>query len=670
MKKVVQKMGRNGAEAIVESLKNHHVNYVFGIPGAKIDGLFDALVDDGPELIVTRHEQNAAFMAAAVGRLTGNPGVVIATSGPGASNLATGLVTATAEGDPVLAIGGQVKRKVLANAYRLAKASKKGASFISIPQDVVDGLVSTKSIKPLSDPKIGSASTEDIGCLSKAIQQAELPVLLVGMRASTDKEVAAIRKIVEKTQIPVVETFQAAGVISRTLEAHFFGRIGLFRNQPGDMLLKRSDLVIAVGYDPIEYEARNWNAEAEAKIIVIDDTPAEIDQYFQPERELIGNIADTLTALLPSIETKVLSEKTERYLHTLSEKLNERASFGINQKNGLLHPLEVVDVLQRNVTEEMTVTVDVGSHYIWMARQFRSYEPRHLLFSNGMQTLGVALPWAISAALVRPNTQIISISGDGGFLFSAQDLETAINFTRRVIKMTKEAILYQHGTLGALMAGLMDGTETIDNILKKGDFGIGTLSSLDGELIILDGKAFQGREDGALIQLDGEVETPYAAVTTFKPTLQSDIEACDNHKINELVRKQLKSENLFHAIKLHGNFKEVHIRVMPKQQKPYKRLVEVSKDQPEFIKKNVTGTIVGFFTPELFQGVAAADFHLHFIDDEQTFGGHLMDYTLEKGTLEIQAMDSLLQHFPKNDETFMHTSIDYADLDKEIQQAE
>lgn len=236
--------------------------------------------------------------------------------------------------------------------------------------------------------------------------------------------------------------------------------------------------------------------------------------------------------------------------------------------------------------------------------------------------------------------------------------------------MTKESILYQHGTLGALMAGLMDGTETIDNILKKGNFGIGTLSGLDGELIILDGKAFQGREDGALIKLDGETETPYAAVTIFNPNVQSTIEVADNHKINELVRKHLKSENLFHAVKLHGNFKEVHIRVMPKQQKPYKRLVEVSKEQPEFIKKNITGTIVGFFTPELFQGVAAADFHLHFIDDEQTFGGHLLDYTLETGALEIQAMDSLLQHFPKNDETFIHTSIDYADLDKEIQQTE
>ncbi|PZL75183.1 acetolactate decarboxylase [Enterococcus plantarum] len=237
--------------------------------------------------------------------------------------------------------------------------------------------------------------------------------------------------------------------------------------------------------------------------------------------------------------------------------------------------------------------------------------------------------------------------------------------------MTKETVLYQHGTLGALMAGLMDGTETITNILKKGDFGIGTLSGLDGELIILEGKAFQGREDGALVALDGKQETPYAAVTTFKPTITFPVAGpIDYSKTNKLISEHLKSENLFHAIKIHGKFKTVHIRVMPKQQKPYKRLVEVSKEQPEFEKEMLTGTILGFFTPELFQGVAAAEFHLHFIDDKQTFGGHLIDFELESGVIEIEPMDSLFQHFPKNDETFIHTAIDYADLDKEIQEAE
>lgn len=460
---------KQGSKSVVESLINHHVDYVFGIPGAKIDGVFNELEDQGPELIVTRHEQNAAFMAQAIGRITGEPGVVIATSGPGASNLATGLVTATAEGDPVLAIAGQVKRsdllklthqsmdnaalfqpitkysaeiqdpetisEVIANAYRMAKSSKKGASFISIPQDVVDAPVECNIIKPLSDPKLGSASADDIRYLAERIREAKLPVLLVGMRGSSEKETLAIRQLVEKTALPVVETFQAAGVISRELEAHFFGRVGLFRNQPGDMLLKRSDLVIAIGYDPIEYEARNWNAEKDARIIVIDEAPAEIDPFMQPERELIGDISATLDLLTGSLEPQQVSEDAKEYLASLQAKLTERDIVQSKGEAGILHPLEVINTLQSKVTDDMTVTVDVGSHYIWMARHFRSYEPRHLLFSNGMQTLGVALPWAISAALVRPNTQIVSVSGDGGFLFSAQDLETAVRKKLNIVHL-------------------------------------------------------------------------------------------------------------------------------------------------------------------------------------------------------------------------------------------
>ena len=465
----VKSVGKQGSHTVVDSLKKHGVDYVFGIPGAKIDGVFDALVDDGPELIVTRHEQNAAFMAQGIGRLTGKPGVVIATSGPGASNLATGLVTATAEGDPVLAIAGQVKRsdllklthqsmdnaalfkpitkysaeiqdpetisEIMANAFRLATSSKQGASFISIPQDVVDADVSDQSIKVLKDPRLGVARADDIAELVKKIEEAQLPVLLVGMRASSEEVTQAIRTLVEKTGLPVVETFQAAGVISRELVGHFFGRVGLFRNQPGDALLKRSDLVIAVGYDPIEYEARNWNAEKDAKIVVIDDTPAEIDGYMQPEDELIGDISGNLDLLTKGLSGDQTTDEAKLYLNYLKSRLDERDTFKAESQEGLVHPLEVINVLQEKTDDSMTVTVDVGSHYIWMARHFKSYEPRHLLFSNGMQTLGVALPWAISAALVRPETQIISVSGDGGFLFSSQDLETAVRKNLNIIHL-------------------------------------------------------------------------------------------------------------------------------------------------------------------------------------------------------------------------------------------
>lgn len=452
-----------GADLIVDSLINHDVKYVFGIPGAKIDRVFDTLEDKGPELIVARHEQNATFMAQAVGRITGEPGVVIATSGPGISNLATGLVTATDEGDAVLAIGGQVKRgdllkrahqsmnnvamlepitkysaevhdpntlsETVANAYRLAKSGKPGASFISIPQDVTDSPVSVKAIKPLSAPKLGSASVLDINYLAQAINNAVLPVLLLGNGASSEGVTAAVRRLLDAVKLPVVETFQGAGIVSRELEDEtFFGRVGLFRNQPGDMLLKRADLVIAIGYDPIEYEARNWNAEISARIIVIDVEQAEIDTYFQPERELIGDMAHTLDLLLPAIKGYELPEGSKEYLKGLRNNIENVSDvkFDRDSAHGLVHPLDLIGVLQENTTDDMTVTVDVGSHYIWMARYFKSYEARHLLFSNGMQTLGVALPWAISAALLRPNTKVISVSGDGGFLFSAQELETAV----------------------------------------------------------------------------------------------------------------------------------------------------------------------------------------------------------------------------------------------------
>lgn len=463
---------RYGADAIIDSLVNHDVKYVFGVPGAKIDRVFERLEhptnEKAPQLIITRHEQNAAFMAQGIGRITGKPGVVLTTSGPGVSNLATGLVTATAEGDPVLAISGQVQRtdllrlthqsmdnvallapvtkyaaevqepenisEVIANAYQEAEAAKQGASFVSVPQDVTDSEVKTAPIAPMPAPVLGPASPVESTLLAQRIKTAKLPVLLLGMRASDPETTKSIRNLVEETHLPVVETFQGAGIIPRELEDDFFGRVGLFRNQPGDQLLKHADLVIAVGYDPIEYEPRNWNNEGDANIIVIDSMRAEVDKNFQPERELVGDISQTLDFLLPYMKGFKLPESSRKYLDGLQEKLKLRDEPpAVTENQVTSHPLSIIQALQDRVTDDMTVSVDVGSFYIWMARHFRSYNPRHLLFSNGMQTLGVALPWAISAALVRPNTQIVSVSGDGGFLFSSQDLETAVRLGLNIV---------------------------------------------------------------------------------------------------------------------------------------------------------------------------------------------------------------------------------------------
>ncbi|HDE7594000.1 TPA: acetolactate synthase AlsS [Staphylococcus aureus] len=457
------------ADMVIDTLKNNGVEYVFGIPGAKIDYLFNALIDDGPELIVTRHEQNAAMMAQGIGRLTGKPGVVLVTSGPGVSNLTTGLLTATSEGDPVLALGGQVKRndllrlthqsidnaallkysskyseevqdpeslsEVMTNAIRIATSGKNGASFISIPQDVISSPVESKAISLCQKPSLGVPSEHDINDVIEAIKNASFPVLLAGMRSSSAEETNAIRKLVERTNLPVVETFQGAGVISRELENHFFGRVGLFRNQVGDELLRKSDLVVTIGYDPIEYEASNWNKELDTQIINIDEVQAEITNYMQPKKELIGNIAKTIEMISDKVDEPFINQQHLDELEQLRTHIDEETGIKATHEEGILHPVEIIESMQKVLTDDTTVTVDVGSHYIWMARNFRSYNPRYLLFSNGMQTLGVALPWAISAALVRPNTQVVSVAGDGGFLFSSQDLETAVRKNLNIIQL-------------------------------------------------------------------------------------------------------------------------------------------------------------------------------------------------------------------------------------------
>ena len=463
-----------GADIVTDSLVNHGVDLVFGIPGAKIDRLFETLEHPKsgqkvPKLIVARHEQNAAFMAQAFARITGKTGVVIATSGPGVGNLVTGLMTASAESDSVVAIGGQVPRRdlyrlthqstnsialfnpitnfsseiqdpnniseILANAFAAANGAKKGAAFVSLPQDIDDAPVDIDALAQVPMAKQGAASLADLDWLAGKIKQAKLPVLLVGARASDDQSVAALHKLLNQVSLPVVETFQGAGVISRDLEeASYFGRIGLFRNQTGDKLLQQSDLVITLGYDAIEYEPRNWNKENNLNIVTLDTTPVQIDNNFVPQRQLIGDLSQSIDLLTERINGYQLPDSSQKNLHDLKTdlRLSNEPTYTPAEGN-LNHPLTVIKSIQAHVTDDMTVSTDIGSHYIWMARHFKSYVARHFLISNGMQTLGVGLPWAMTAAMVRPNAKSVSVSGDGGFFFSAMELETAVRLNLNTV---------------------------------------------------------------------------------------------------------------------------------------------------------------------------------------------------------------------------------------------
>ncbi len=490
---------QKAAKLLVNCLEQHSVEFIFCIPGAKIDAVFDALLDSSIRMIVCRHEQNAGFMAAAYGRLTGKPGVVLVTSGPGVGNLTTALLTATTEGDPVVAIGGNVARnmklkeshqstdnlklmqgtskaqmevlsadtipEVIMNAFRIASRPRSGAVFISLPQDVASEMTHVTADAPIHDGHFGPAASTVLSKTTELLCQAKRPILLLGMEASRPDNTAAIRSFLKTHPLPVVSTYQAAGVISKDLLPLFVGRVGLFKNQPGDQLLDAADLILSIGFDPVEYDPEIWNITQNTPIIHLDYQPCDIRLPYQPILEVLGDIAENINALAKEI----FQQGNPSFASAAcGQERQEGLDYPLMQqepKPDTLHPLQIIKALQTLLTDTTTLTCDIGSHYIWLARHLLSFNPHQLLFSNGQQTLGVALPWAMAATLARPNHKVISVSGDGGFLFSSMELETAVrekmNFVHIVwvdgfYDMVKEQQLIKYKRDSAVTLGRVD----------------------------------------------------------------------------------------------------------------------------------------------------------------------------------------------------------------------
>ena len=458
-----------GAELVVRTLEMHGVTHVFGVPGAKIDSVFNALVDSKIETVVCRHEQNAAFIAGGIGRMTGKAGVAIATSGPGVSNLTTGLATANSEGDPIVALGGAVAtsealkqihqtmdavsilrpvtkfsatvgasdqvNEVLANAFRAAESGRPGAAYVNLPKDV---MTAPCAHEPLAAPAFAGLGPADSAAIKEAahlINESSNPVVLLGMLASKPANAAALQTFISKNNLPVVGTFQAAGAVGAILFDNFGGRVGQIANQPADRLLDSSDLVITVGYDPVEYWPLLWNGKSQRKILHIDVLPTDLDNCYSPYVELTGDIAQTLQALTPQLRRTQKSALSQGTLEMISAE-RRLLSEGAAARDGVpIHPLRLVHELQRFLSSDVTVCLDMGSFHLWIARHLYSFRPRQVLISNGQQTLGVALPWGIAASIVRPAEKILSISGDGGFLYSAMELETAVRLKANIVHM-------------------------------------------------------------------------------------------------------------------------------------------------------------------------------------------------------------------------------------------
>ncbi len=460
---------QTGAKLVVRTLEAQGVTHAFGIPGAKIDAVFNELVDSKITTVVCRHEQNAAFIAGGIGRMTGKAGVVIATSGPGVSNLVTGLATANAEGDPIVALGGAVDtaealkqvhqtmdavsimkpvtkfsatvgasdqvNEVLINAFRAAESGRPGAAYINLPKDIMSAACAHEVLVPPAFSGPGAADAAAIAEAARLINAAENPVVLLGLMASKPVHAAAIQDFIRRSNLPVVGTFQSAGAFGAHLFENFGGRIGQLANQPGDRLLDSADLVITVGYDPIEYPAAQWNGTNPRTLIHVDVLPADLDNSYRPTVELQGNIAATLNLMTPQVKRahrSALSEDILRHIKVYRDDL-ARQSAGLGGTP--VHPMRLVHELQPFLSTDLTLCLDMGSFHLWMARHLYSAKPRQILITNGQQTLGVALPWAIAASIVRPAEKVLSISGDGGFLFSAAELETAVRLKQNVVHM-------------------------------------------------------------------------------------------------------------------------------------------------------------------------------------------------------------------------------------------
>ena len=446
----------NAAQLLVRCLENEGVRYVFGIPGEETLDLNAALEDsDKIQFVLTRHEQAAAFMADVYGRLSSFPGVCLATLGPGATNLLTGVADAQLDRAPLVAITGQAGLErvhleshqyidvvqmftpvtkwstrvsvpesvpeVVRKAFRLARIEKPGATHIELPEDVAREEVRSAplEVRRTSYPQ---AQREAVDRAAAIINAAKGPVVLAGngvtrRNAVGNPTVDALRRFVQRSRIWATHTYMAKGVLD-PLGQHSLPPVGLQR--PGaDLanvkLLAEADVVIAVGYDLVEWAPVLWNPKRDKIVVHIDSTAAELDGHYQPSIEVIGELDESLKAL-----AELVSPRSERDSVIAAGQTRLGKDIPVP-----LPPFAVIADLRDALGPDDIVVSDVGAHKVWLARLFPTESPNTVVISNGLASMGIALPGAIAAKLVRPERKVVAFCGDGGFLMNVQELETA-----------------------------------------------------------------------------------------------------------------------------------------------------------------------------------------------------------------------------------------------------
>ncbi len=444
------------SDLFVKCLENEGVRYVFGVPGEETEALLFSLQGSSITFIPTRHEQGAAFMADVWGRLTGKAGVCLSTLGPGATNLMTGVADAYLDKSPVVAITGQAGlgrvhteshqrldivnmfrpitkwntaisspaqvAEVVRKAFKIAETEKPGATHIELSEDVAE-LESDRV--PLRSIRVRRADPDRqaIAQAAALLSQAKKPLIVAGNGAIRKLASGELRKLVHRYHVPVVNTFMGQGAVSDESPESLF-TIGFgFR----DLVMEavdQADVILTVGYDLTEYAPHAWNPKLEKTIIHIDFTPADVYTHYQPAVEVVADISASLRELNARLAQEAVPFDSSWYAPIRARIEADIRSYDL--KEGQLFTVPgVINILRTVMGQDDLLISDVGMHKIWIARNFPVNCPNGCLISNGLASMGIALPGAVAAALHDPSRRIVAAMGDGGFLMNSQELETA-----------------------------------------------------------------------------------------------------------------------------------------------------------------------------------------------------------------------------------------------------
>ncbi len=443
------------SDLFIKALENEGVEYIFGIPGEENLDFLNSMKDSKIKLILTRHEQGAGFMAATYGRLTGKPGVCLATLGPGATNFTTPAAYAQLGAMPMMMITGQkpIKKSkqgrfqivdivelmkpitkytqqiingnnisaMIRESFRLAMEERPGAVHLELPEDIADEDCDDRVFDVVGHRRPDA----DDGAISEAarmIEKAKMPLLLIGAGANRKRTSQALTKFIDETGIPFFNTQMGKGVVDER-HAEFLGTAALSSDDFLHCAINRADLIINVGHDVIE-KPPFFMEEGGTKVIHVNFFPAQVDEVYFPQLNVIGDIATTVACLTTQISDK--SNWDFSYFRRIQGEVNSHLSKYSKDNRFPVLPQRLVHIIREELPDDGIVTLDNGVYKIWFARNYKCYQPNTLLLDNALATMGAGLPSAMLAKLINPDKKVVSVCGDGGFMMNSQELETAV----------------------------------------------------------------------------------------------------------------------------------------------------------------------------------------------------------------------------------------------------